>query len=143
MAMKFYKCSVCGNIVYKVIDSDMPLTCCGRQMVELRAGMTDGASEKHVPVYSEEGGIVMVKVGAEDHPMTDMHHIEFIAIETDKGVQIRFMGKMIDNRRCFEGCGEKCPDECKAECCFKLCEGENLLNIYSYCNLHGMYVVNC
>ena len=132
MALKFFRCTICNNIVTKIVDSGNPLSCCGRPMQELRPGMTDGAVEKHVPVYKIEDGIVHVKVGSEPHPMTDMHHIVFIAIETNKGMQIKFVWD--------EEKGKSCDEQCKAECCFCLSKGEELVAVYEYCNLHGVFM---
>ena len=42
MEIKFYKCEHCGNIAIKVVDSGVPMICCGEPMVELVAGATDG-----------------------------------------------------------------------------------------------------
>lgn len=132
MALKFYKCSICGNIVCMINDSGNPLTCCGKQMVELKPGMTDGAVEKHVPVCSTVNDTAFVKVGEEPHPMTDMHHIEFIAIETNLGIHIRYVWNEEDK-----------DETCKAKCCFKLCIGEEVIAAYAYCNLHGMFKCDC
>lgn len=135
MAIKFYKCSICNNIVGKIVDSGNPLSCCGRQMEELQSGMTDGAVEKHVPVCKIEDGVVHVKVGEQPHPMTDMHHILFIAIETTRGMQIKFVWNEAESK--------SCEDNCEAECCFKLCKGEKLIAAYEYCNLHGLFKCDC
>ena len=35
MAVKFYKCAHCGNVVEKLVDSGVPLVCCGQKMEEL------------------------------------------------------------------------------------------------------------
>ena len=35
MATKFYKCNHCGNVVVKVVDSKVPVVCCGEKMQEL------------------------------------------------------------------------------------------------------------
>ena len=89
--MKFYKCMHCGNVAVKVHDAGVPLVCCGEKMKELIAGESDGAAEKHVPAYSENGGRVLVEVGSVAHPMTEEHSINFIALETKKGYQIAYL----------------------------------------------------
>ena len=38
MDIKLYKCAHCGNIAIKVVDSGVPLVCCGEPMEELVAG---------------------------------------------------------------------------------------------------------
>ena len=71
MATKFYKCNRCGNVVEKVVDSRVPVVCCG---------------EKHVPVVTDLGdGRIKVEVGSVHHPMEEAHHIAFIYVETERG----------------------------------------------------------
>lgn len=45
-------------------------------MPELKAGVTDAAVEKHVPVYTLDGNLVHVVVGEIKHPMLEEHFIE-------------------------------------------------------------------
>ena len=59
MEVKYYICKHCGNIVEKVKDKGVPVICCGEPMQELKAGVTDAAVEKHVPVYTVEGNYLM------------------------------------------------------------------------------------
>ena len=40
------------NIIEMVKDKGVPVICCGEPMQELKAGVTDAAVEKHVPVYT-------------------------------------------------------------------------------------------
>ena len=47
--MNFYICEHCGNIAYKLTDSRVPLTCCDSPMTLLVPGLSDGATEKHLP----------------------------------------------------------------------------------------------
>ena len=54
MEVRYYICKHCGNIVEKVKDKGVPVICCGEPMQELKAGVTDAAVEKHVPVYTIE-----------------------------------------------------------------------------------------
>ena len=49
--MKILRCRHCGNIVFVLKESGVPLICCGEKMGELDASTRDGALEKHVPVY--------------------------------------------------------------------------------------------
>ena len=84
--MKFYVCETCGNFVEMVKESGAPMSCCGKNMTELIPGTSDGAAEKHVPEFKVEGNKVIVNVGSVDHPMIDVHYIEWIEVETVKGV---------------------------------------------------------
>ena len=120
--MKFYKCEICGKIVAMVKETPVDTMCCGQAMRELVPGTTDGATEKHVPVYTLEGNTVKVKVGSVEHPMTDAHHIEWIAIETENGNQRKEL---------------KHGD--KPEATFALVPRDTVKSVYEYCNLHGLW----
>ena len=120
--MKFYKCEICGKIVAMVKESPVDTMCCGQAMHELVPGTTDGATEKHVPVYAVEGDTVRVKVGSVEHPMTDAHYIEWIAIETENGNQRK----------------ELKPGD-KPEATFALVPRDKVKSVYEYCNLHGLW----
>ena len=120
--MKFYKCEICGKIVAMVKETPVETMCCGQAMRELVPGTTDGAVEKHVPVYTVEGNTVKVKVGSAEHPMTDAHHIEWIAIETENGNQRKEL---------------KAGD--KPEATFALVPRDKVKSVYEYCNIHGLW----
>ena len=120
--MKLYKCEVCGNIVERVKESGVPVMCCGRPMKEMVPGVSDGAAEKHVPVIRQEGNKVIVEVGSVEHPMADVHHIEWIVLESEKGFQRRNL----------------LPGEVpRAE--FILADDDKAVAAYEYCNLHGFW----
>ena len=120
--MRYFICEHCGNIVEMVKDKGVPVMCCGQKMTELIPGTSDGAVEKHVPVVTVDGNKVSVIVGEVEHPMVDAHYIEWIAIETSKGVQRKMLRP------------EQAP---KAE--FMLTDGESVEAVYAYCNLHGLW----
>ncbi len=122
MEQKFYICKHCGNIIAKVKDTGVPVVCCGEPMSEIVPGTTDAAVEKHVPVWTVENGIVHVKVGSVEHPMLPEHFIQFIAIETKHGSQIKYLQ----------------PGE-KPQASFVLADGDQLVAAYEYCNLHGLW----
>lgn len=122
MELKFLKCEHCGNIVEMIEDKGVPVVCCGQRMTELVAGTSDGAREKHVPVYEVNGSTVLVKVGEVAHPMIPEHYIQWIVLQTKNGVQRR----------------ELKPGE-KPEAIFVLCEGDEVVAVYAYCNLHGLW----
>ena len=119
--MKFYRCEQCGNIVVKLVDGGGPLSCCGNDMKELKAGVTDAAQEKHVPAFQREGDTLSVQVGEVIHPMTAEHYIQCIVVE--QGDQVQYV--TLDS-----------TDEPKAT--FKI-NSEKPATIYEYCNLHGLW----
>lgn len=123
MDIKLFKCEHCGNIAIKVVDSGVPMMCCGEKMVELVAGSVDAALEKHVPVVTVDGAKVHVQVGEVEHPMTEEHLIQFIVLVTKKGHQVAML---------------TADDAPKAD--FVLTEGDAAVKVYEYCNLHGLWV---
>ena len=121
--IKFYLCETCKNIITKLADSKVPVVCCGKPMKELVPGAVDGALEKHVPAVTVAGKTVKVQIGEVIHPMMSEHYIQFIALETKNGVQIKNL---------------KAGEEPKAE--FILADGDEAVAVYEYCNLHGLWV---
>ena len=120
--MKFYKCSICGNIIAYVNSSGANVSCCGKQMTKIVPNTVDASLEKHVPVINIVGNKVTVALGSAPHPMIAEHYIEWVALETDKGNQRK----------------ELLPGQHPiAE--FVLLEGEKVVAAYAYCNLHGLW----
>ena len=119
---KFYRCDHCGIIVGLVQDGAGTLSCCGEPMRALEANTTDAAQEKHVPVVEVNGSTVTVSVGSVTHPMTEEHHIAWIALETNLGMQRKEL-----------------PHTGEPKAVFALTEGETPVAAYEYCNLHGLW----
>ena len=122
MEMKFYRCKHCGQIIAIVKGTGVTPMCCGDDMVEIKAGSIDASHEKHVPVYEVVGNKVHVRVGSVDHPMAPEHYIEWVAIQTKLGNQRKAL---------------KPGDEPKV--CFSLCDNDEVVAVYAYCNLHGLW----
>lgn len=120
--MKFYICKHCHNIIAYVHDSGVPVVCCGEKMTEIIPNTTDAATEKHVPVVKVEGQKVTVTVGSVDHPMLPEHYITWIALHTKQGNQ----------RKELAPGAKPCAE-------FMLCEGDEVIAAYEYCNLHGLW----
>ena len=112
----------CGNVITKMVDSGVPVVCCGENMVELVPNTSDGAGEKHIPIVAVNGSIVTVNVSTVEHPSIDKHYIQWIAIETENGYQVKNL---------------KPGDKPQAQ--FVLGEGEKVVAAYDYCNLHGLW----
>ena len=120
--MKVLKCERCGKIVVQLDQKPCPTMCCGQPMAELVPNTVDAALEKHVPVIEQEGNIVTVKVGSVTHPMVKEHYIQFIALVTKNAVQYKALN----------------PEE-EPKAVFALPEGDEVVNAYEYCNLHGFW----
>ena len=118
---KFYICEKCGNLVEKIDDSGVPMSCCGQKMTPIVAGTVEASREKHIPVATVEGNIVKVAVGSVEHPMAEEHSILWVELKTDKGIQRKNLVV-----------GEP------PVVTFALAD-EKPLEVYAYCNLHGLW----
>ena len=118
---KFYICPHCGNIVEMVHDAGVKPFCCGQKMNELIPGSVEASGEKHIPVVHLGEHIVEVNVGSVDHPMMDVHWIEWVQLVTDKGSYRKWLN----------------PGEAP-NVKFLLGE-EKPIAVYAYCNLHGLW----
>lgn len=120
--MEFYRCKHCGNLVMMMHKSGVPMICCGEEMSRITENTVDAATEKHVPVATREGNKVHIAIGSVAHPMIEAHYIQWIILETQKGVQIKYLH----------------PNE-HPEADFYIAEDDTLLKAYEYCNLHGLW----
>ena len=122
MEQRFFICKHCGNIVAMVKSSGVPIMCCGEKMSEIVPGTMDASKDKHVPVYTSEGNTVNVAVGSVLHPMQPEHYIEWVSLQTRSGNQ----------RKQLEP-----NDEPKVS--FAITDGDEVVAVYAYCNLHGLW----
>ena len=122
MALRVFRCKKCGQMVMMLKKSKCDMYCCEEAMEELIPGTTDAAVEKHVPVYEVKDNKVYVTVGDVIHPMMEQHYIEWIVLETKNGIQKKDLTP---------------EDEPKA--IFPLMEGDSVIAVYEYCNIHGLW----
>lgn len=122
MEMKFYRCKHCGQIIAIVKKTLATVMCCGEEMEEIIPGSVDASLEKHIPVFEVDEGKVKVTVGSIEHPMLPEHYIEWIALQTKKGNQRKALN----------------PGD-KPEACFHICKDDEVVAVYAYCNLHGLW----
>ena len=120
MALTFYKCPDCGEMVMLIKNGGCTPSCCGHAMKEIVANTTEAATEKHIPVVEVKDKEIIVKVGSVAHPMTEEHLIEWIAVETAQGLKIKYLKA-----------GDK-PEEI-------FCNNGDAKAVYAYCNLHGLW----
>ena len=90
--------------------------------VALEPNTEDAAVEKHVPAVElqRDGHIIHVQVGETMHPMTDEHYIEWVALESDDRLEIRYFKPGQTPVTFFAG-------------------GVKSGTVYAYCNLHGLW----
>ena len=119
---EIYKCDVCGNVVEVTHAAKGALSCCGKDMVKQIANTKEAATEKHIPVVEEKDGGYLVKVGSIEHPMLDVHYIEFIEV-------------IYDNNKIARA---NLRPGIKPEAWFPKTDG-NIIEVREFCNLHGLW----
>ena len=115
-----YRCKVCGNIVEVLQGGKGTLVCCGEDMEMMAPKKADEGKEKHVPVITQNGDEVVVKVGDVAHPMVEKHFIQWIEIIADGAICRKFLS----------------PNE-EPQATFKT-QAKSIL-AREYCNLHGLW----
>ena len=120
--MEFYRCKHCGNVIAYAENKGVKVFCCGEAMEKIEPNTVDASQEKHMPVVEVKGNIVKVTVGSVAHPMTAEHNISWVAMETKQGNQRKKL--LVDAEPTIE---------------FALCDGDEVLNVFAYCNLHGLW----
>ena len=115
--LRVYQCEKCGKTIV-VKDELKELT----GWKELIACSTDAAKEKHVPVVTKKCKTVKVDVGSVAHPMTEEHLIEWVALETEQGFQIKHL-----------------KPAAEPVVTFTLADGDKAVAVYAFCNLHGLW----
>ena len=98
------------------------MVCFGEKMKELLPNTVEASGEKHLPVAELSGSTLTVTVGAVEHPMVDVHHIQWLFVETENGGQLRYLAPGQAPKAVFELGSEK-P-----------------VAVYAYCNLHGLWM---
>ena len=122
MKIRFFVCNHCGNMFAMIEDKGAPIKCCGESIKEITAGTSDGAKEKHVPVYRVDGETVTVSVGETEHPMTPDHYIDWVCVETEDGFQFK-----------------KLKPNTSPKISFSLSKGDKVKAVYAFCNLHSLW----
>ena len=115
--LRVYQCEKCGKTL--ITKNEL------KEIVgwkELIAGNTDAAQEKHVPVVTKKCKTVKVDVGSVAHPMTTEHLIEWVALETEQGYQVKYLAPNADPIATFT-----------------LADGDKAVAVYAYCNLHSLW----
>lgn len=120
----FYKCDICGQLVVSGVPLENPLSCCGQPMELLTPSTFDVGSEKHLPVFQRNEHKICVGIGNIPHPMTEEHHIMWVVLVTSHGIQWKTLSVNTSPYVSFRV--KKC---------------ETVREIYSYCNIHGLWMM--
>lgn len=119
---KFYKCEHCGNIVGMIESAGVPIFCCGEKMQELVPD-SSASTEKHTPNVSVSGNKITVSL---EHTQNKEHRIDWIYLRTSCGGQRKNIP--CDSEQCEQPHVE-----------FVTSEGEVPLEVFAYCNKHGLW----
>ena len=122
LKIRFFICNHCGNIIAMIKDTGVPVKCCGENMQEIIPGTSEGAQEKHIPVYEVKGETVKVSVGEIEHPMTPEHYIDWVCVETEDGFQLKKLNQGMS-----------------PHISFSLTKGDNIKAVYAFCNQHSLW----
>lgn len=113
-----YRCNICGNIVMVLHAGKGQLVCCGQPMELLQERTEEVGKEKHVPVIETTERGVKVKVGSVPHPMEEKHYIEWVEVEGEGLLCLKFLQ----------------PGEAP-EADFRV----KATSAREYCNIHGLW----
>ena len=91
------------------------------EMNQLLPGTVEASTEKHIPAVKVSKNAVEVNVGSVDHPMVDVHWIEWVQLVTDKGSYRKWLNPGDAPKVNF------------------LLDNEKPVEVYAYCNLHGLW----
>ena len=119
--MKVYRCLKCEEVVVMRSD-DKKIKCCDEEMYELIPNSSEGDKETHMPLIRRIGNFVTVTVGEKMHPMLDVHYLDFVLLETDKGIYYK-----------------KLNMEDKPVVDFLLMNDETIIKAYACCNDHELW----
>lgn len=82
----------------------------------------EGDEKKHQPLVSRAGNTITVKIGDIMHPMSLEHHISMIFLKTKQGGQYKKLSYLETPIVKFE-----------------LSQDDEPIEVYGYCNLHGLW----
>lgn len=82
----------------------------------------NGDKTKHQPIVTRDKQSIQVKIGDIMHPMTQDHHISMIFLKTKHGGQYKLLSYLETPIVTFE-----------------LTKDDEPLEVYGYCNLHGLW----
>ena len=125
--MKIYECLNCGNMFEVIQDAAIVPNCCSKYMNIVESNSNETASlEKHIPEYTRKNNLITVNVGETLHPSTEDHYIEWVMLETNLGRYRKYLK----------------PGEIPVITFLLSEDDEDVINIYAYCNIHGLWSIN-
>ena len=102
--MKTYKCETCGNVIAKIVDSGVPVMCCGKAMVE-----TDAYADAAEKVACDSG--VAVAGTKENYTVCNCNNVSYFdildAVEKNGKLEelLEVFEAVKNTTKCSTGCG--------------------------------------
>jgi len=118
----FFECDTCKNSTYILHGKKINFICCDRPMKQMVPNTTPATIvEQHIPVVTQNGDTLTVKVGEQEHPMkTILHFIEWIAVKEGDQMTFKYLKPGDEPHAIFTTDG-------------------NAETVYEFCNRHGVW----
>lgn len=120
MELNFAQHEPCKTVYMQVGTEDVE--CLDNSMKAVVPNTKDAAVEKHVPAVEFRDGKTFVQIGSVEHPMIPEHYIEWILVQTKDGMMMHNLQAGVAPR---------------AE--FPVAQAD-VVAVYEYCNIHGLWV---
>lgn len=119
--MYFYQCSECENIVFSKEEKE--LKCCDKVMEKILPNQVLDGEELEDIHYLEvrKIGALYSLICEAEHPMVDVHHLEYAILETNKSVYFKRLS--LDDFSTVD---------------FLVGPEEEYVNAYLFCNQFGL-----
>lgn len=119
---RFYRCSQCGALGIAYGEAKEEMACgCGGVRKRLKPSNTDNADHGYSLSFVVFGGMehnaIRVSVEKDGHPLTGDHDVEWIAIYTYEGLQIKFLQGTLSPAALFAMAGDDAYSFCNRKVC--------------------------
>lgn len=115
--MHFYKDN--QNHFYVQLDDEKTSE---KEFHLIREEEHQGDASKHLPLITRDKQYIQIKIGDIMHPMTPEHHISMVFLKTKQGGQYKVLS--YQSSPIVE---------------FYLSDKDEPVEVYGYCNLHGLW----
>lgn len=145
---RFYRCKGCGSVSVVYGEGREYIPCgCGdvqKRLEPFDEKDTDGAhSLSYVVFGGMEHNAIRIQVGEGTHPMTEKHRIEWIALFTYEGLQMKFLKGnrepsatfALADKDAYSFCNRQICRMGREHCQFQCKRG---WKIYAWCSCHGL-----
>lgn len=119
--MTFYRCTNCNHVYVNILSHENEPTCCGEKTIPIEHNISFEDTYQHLINVRQIGKFLTITM-KQTHPMIDVHHLEFICVETTEGYHLKRL---------------HLDQEVKLD--FIMSLNEEVTNIYVYCSVHSLW----